>query len=171
MSLKANNCISEKEYKYLWKHFHSFRTQIFCGLTKIPKLFKKFPPLKPIVSGFKCISASLSEYVDSFLIYQAILIETQDFLLKLKSLSTIPSTSILVTIYANSLYTNIDYKEGADAIWFISPVFMGQLPSSRLLLKSLVLKWSLNHLHNILLFDVLQNFFFTKSETMRDYYL
>ena len=155
-SLKVNNCISEKEYKYLWKYFLSFRAPIFYGLPKIHKLFKKFLPPRPIVSGFKCISASLSEYVDYFLIYQAktcksCIRDTSDFLLKLKSLSTIPSTSILVTIYANSLYTYIDYEEGADAIWSISPVFIGQLPSSHLLLKSLVLKWSWNHFHNILI--------------------
>ena len=119
-------------------------------------MFKIFLPLRPVVSGFKCISASLSEYVDYFLIYQAktcksCIRDTSDLLLKLKSLSTIPSTFILVTIYVNSLYTYIDYEEGADAIWSISPVFIGQLPSSRLLLKSLVLKWSWNHFHNILI--------------------
>ena len=39
--------------------------------------------------------------------------DTSDFLLKLKSLSTIPS--ILVTIDVNSLYDNIDHEEGAVA--------------------------------------------------------
>ena len=39
---------------------------------------------------------------------------TSDFLWKLKSLSTIPSSSILVTMDANSIYTNIDPEEGVD---------------------------------------------------------
>ena len=37
--------------------------------------------------------------------------------MKLKSLSTIPSTSTLVTMDVNSLYTNIDHKEGTDACY------------------------------------------------------
>ena len=38
-----------------------------------------------------------------------------DYLLKLKSLSTIPFTSILVNMDVNSLYTNIDHEQGAAA--------------------------------------------------------
>ena len=122
MNLNANHYISEKEYKFLSKHFHSSRTPIFYGITKIHQFFEKFPPLRPIVSGFNCILASLSEYVDSFLKYQAktcksYIRDTSDFLLKLKSLSAIPSTSILVTMDVNSLYTNIDHEEGADACY------------------------------------------------------
>ena len=71
MNLKANNYISEKEYKFLSKHFHSSRTPVSYGLPKMHKFFEKFPPLRPIVSGFNCISASLSEYVDSSLKYLA----------------------------------------------------------------------------------------------------
>ena len=70
MNLKANNYISEKEYKFLLKHFHSSRTPVFYGLPKIHKFFEKFPPLRLTVSDLNCISASLSEYVDSFLKYQ-----------------------------------------------------------------------------------------------------
>ena len=122
MNLKANNYISEKEYKFLLKRFHSSQTPIFYGLSKIHKFFEKFPPLRPIVYDFNCISASLSEYVNSFLKYQAKICKSyardiSDFLLKLKSLSAIPSTSILVTMDVNSLYTNIDHEEGADACY------------------------------------------------------
>ena len=37
--------------------------------------------------------------------------------MKLKSLFTVPSTSILVTMDVNSLYTNIDQEEGSDACY------------------------------------------------------
>ena len=37
--------------------------------------------------------------------------------MKLKSLFTAPSTSILVTMDVNSLYTNIDQEEGSDACY------------------------------------------------------
>ena len=122
MNLKANNYISEKEYKFLSKHFHSSQAPIFYGLPKIHQFFEKFPPLGPIVSGFNRMLASLWEYVDSFLKYQAKtcksnIRDTSDFLMKLKSLSTIPSTSTLVTMDVNSLYTNIDHKEGTDACY------------------------------------------------------
>ena len=84
------------------------------------KFFEKLPPRRPTVSGFNCISASLSEYFDSFLEYQAktyksYIRDTSDFLFKLKSLSAISSTSILVTMDVNNLYTGIDDEEGADA--------------------------------------------------------
>ena len=122
INMKTNNYISEKEYKFLSKHFNSSRTPIFYGLPKIHKHFEKFPPLRPIVSGFNCISANLSEYLDSYLKFQAqncksYIRDTSDFLLKLKSLTTIPSNSILVTMDVTSLYTNIDHEEGAEACY------------------------------------------------------
>ena len=93
MNLKAYNYISEKEYKFLSKHLHSFGTPIFYGLPKIHKLFVRLSPLRPIAPGFNCISTSLPEYVDS-LQYQAktwksYIRDTADFLLKFKSLHTI----------------------------------------------------------------------------------
>ena len=39
MNLRANNYISQKEYKFLSKHFHSSRTPIFYRLPKIHTLF------------------------------------------------------------------------------------------------------------------------------------
>ena len=122
MNLRGNTYISEKEYKFVSKHFHSSRTPTFYGLPKIQKLFEKYPPLRPVVSGFNWISASLSEYVDSFLKYQAktcysCIRDNSDFLLKLKSLSAMSSASILVTMDVNNLCTNIDHKESADACY------------------------------------------------------
>ena len=81
---------------------------------------KKFPPLRPIVSDFNCVSANLSECFDCFLKYQSKtckshMRDTTD--MKLKSLFTVPSTSILVTMDVNSLYTNIDQEEGSDACY------------------------------------------------------
>ena len=40
-----------------------------------------------------------------------------DFVLKIKSLSFVPSTSILVTVDVTSLYTNINHEECADACY------------------------------------------------------
>lgn len=85
---------------------------MFHGLGKIHICFEKFPPLRPIVLGKNCISANLSEYVCSFLKYQAktckphvrdVLGDILDFVLKIKSLSFVPSTSILVTLDVTSV--------------------------------------------------------------------
>ena len=120
MNLNANNYVSDEEYKFLSKLFHSSPAPVFYGLPKIHKFFEACPPLRPIVSGFNCISGSPSEYVYSFLKYKAktcksYIRDALDFLLKLKSLFNIRSTSILVTIDVNSLYTNIHDEEGADS--------------------------------------------------------
>ena len=41
MNVKANNYITEKEYKFLSKHFHSSRTPIFYELPKIHKFLEQ----------------------------------------------------------------------------------------------------------------------------------
>ena len=67
-------------------------------------------------------SQDVYQNVDFFLKYQAktcksYIRDTSDFLLKLKSLSTTPSTSIFVSMGVNSLYTNIDHEEGTYACY------------------------------------------------------
>ena len=82
----------------------------------------KFPPFRPIVSGYKSCTANLSEFIDSFLKFQAqrcksFIRDTKDFLIKIKPFKIIPTNSILVTMDVSSLYTNIDQNEGADACY------------------------------------------------------
>ena len=62
--------------------------------------------------------SSLSEFVDSFLKFQAqkrkyYIRGTKDF--KLSSTKNIPENSFLVTMDVSSLYTNIHHEEGAEA--------------------------------------------------------
>ena len=119
-SNKANKYISNKEYKFLMENLDEPRTPIFYGLPKIHKSFDKIPPFRPIVSGYKSCTANLSEYLDSFLKYQAqhcksFIRDTKHFLIKINSLKNIPKNCILVTMDVSSLYTNIDQDEGAEA--------------------------------------------------------
>ena len=112
--------ITEKESKTITEHLSSPRLCLFYGLPKIHKFFKDFPPLRPIVSGFNSCTARLSEYLDTFLKYQATksksyIRDTKDFLVKLDNLKELPSNSILVTMDISSLYTNIDHEEGSHA--------------------------------------------------------
>ena len=114
--------ISKKESLLLTEDLNEPRMSVFYGLPKIHKTFKDFPPLRPIVSGFSSCTSKLSEYLDTFLKYQArkgasYVRDTKDFLSKLKPLESIPSNSILVTMDIGPLYTNTDNEEGATACY------------------------------------------------------
>lgn len=83
------------------------------------KLFEAFPFLLPVVSCYNSCTARLSEFIHSFLQYQAKLCnsyirDTKDFLNKLKQISNLPKNTYLVTMDAESVYTNIDGEEGAE---------------------------------------------------------
>ena len=138
-----NEIITNQQSKFLSQHLENPRIPVFYGLPKIHKLFKKFPPLRPIVSHLNSNSCKLSEFIDSFLKYQAkrcksFIRDTKDFLLKLKSIGKLPPNSILVTMDVSSLYTNINHEEGAQACFEkLQQRKNKRIPS--LLLKNLIL--------------------------------
>ena len=105
-------------------------------------MFTSFPPLRPIISGYNSCTARLSEYLDTFLKYQAkrrksFLRDTKDFLLKLQTLKgKIPSESILVTMDVCSLYTNIDHEEGANSCYKALQTCKNKKISSKLIKSS-----------------------------------
>ena len=112
--------ISDKERKYILEDTDRCRMPLFYGLPKIHKSFTKIPPMRPIVSGFNSCTAKLSEFLDSFLKYQAqrcssYIRDTKDFLCKLDAVKNLPVDTILVTLDVSSLYTNIDQDEGTEA--------------------------------------------------------
>ena len=117
--MHSKEMIDKKEYGLLKEHLDTPRIPIFYGLPKIHKAFTNFPPLRPIVSAYNSNTARLSEYVDSFLKYQAsrcssYIRDTKHFLNIIKNIK-IPKNSTLVTMDVKALYTNIDHEEGADA--------------------------------------------------------
>ena len=120
--MKDEAVISDGEYKLLTEHLDTGETPIFYGLPKIHKQFETFPPLRPIVSQMKSATRRLSEFVDSFLKYQAqktssFIKDTKHFLQKIEEINKkkLPENAILVTMDVSSLYTNIDHEEGAEA--------------------------------------------------------
>ena len=118
----TNNIISKKESLLLTENLNKPRLPIFYGLPKIHKSFQEFPPLRPIVSGFSSCTSKLSEYLDTFLKYQArkcssYIRDTKHFISKLNQIKSIPNDAILVTMDVGSLYTNIDHQEGAEACY------------------------------------------------------
>ena len=85
--MTESKLIDTKESKLLTEHLIQPRMSIFYGLPKIHKTFIDFPPLRPIVSGFSSCTSRLSEYIDTFLKFQArksqsFIRDTKDFLSK-----------------------------------------------------------------------------------------
>ena len=120
--LRSQEIITENEAKFLSEHLDDPTVPSFYGLPKIHKSFTNFPPLRPIVSNINSCTRRISEFLDSFLKYQArrcasFVRDTKHFLQKLEELkkSPLPKNSILVTMDVASLYTNIDHEEGAEA--------------------------------------------------------
>ena len=99
--------------------------------------------MRPIVSGFNSCTTRLSEYLDSFLKFQArkckaYIRDTKDFLSKLNDIESLPNNAILVTMDVASLYTNIDHNEGANACYtMLEKRKNKKIPST--LLKRLIL--------------------------------
>ena len=106
-------------------------------------MFEKIPPMRPIVSGYGSCTTKLSEFLDSFLKFQAqkcnsYIRDTKDFLRRLNSIKVLPKNSILMTLDVSSLYTNIDQEEGAAACFRkLEERKKKDIPSS--LLKKLIL--------------------------------
>ena len=117
---ELDNLIPSKEKKYILEDADKCRMPLFYGLPKIHKNFTTTPPMRPIVSGFNSCTAKLSEFLDSFLKFQAqkcssYIKDTKAFICKLDSIKELPADTILVTLDVSSLYTNIDQDEGAEA--------------------------------------------------------
>ena len=143
--MKTENMITQKKYDFLTEHLDKPRTPTFYGLPKIHKDFIEFPPLRPIVSNINSCTRRMSEFLDSFLKYQAKLCssfvrDTGQFLQKIESINKqrLPNDSILVTMDVSSLYTNIDQEEGAEACFQKLEQRKNKLIPSNLL-KSLIL--------------------------------
>lgn len=83
----------------------------------LPKIHKAGNPGRPIVASCEAPTEKISAFVDHHLrpLVQAIssyIRDTTDFVLKVKSLTNLPSDALLVTLDVSSLYTNIPHQEG-----------------------------------------------------------
>ena len=133
--------LNNKESQLLTKHLTEPR---MSGLPKIHNTFTKFPSLRPIVSAFSSCTSRLSEYLDSFLKFQAkkgrsYIRDTKDFLSKLQEMKSLPKNAILVTMDVASLYTNIDHEEDANACFKALQTKKNKKISSSLLKRLILL--------------------------------
>ena len=86
----------------------------------LPKIHKPGCPGRPIVSSSGAPTENISSFVDFFLKpcvsrISSYIRDTTDFLNKLRALPQLPTGSLLVTLDASSLYTNIPHNEGITA--------------------------------------------------------
>ena len=122
--IKDKKIIDKKQYDYL-KVPDNPRDRKFYLLPKIHKEKDKWkngkiPPGRPIVSDCGSDTYHLSEFIDSYLQplatkHASFLRDTPDFLDKLSNLTCSPN-SLLITLDVDSLYTNIDNKDGLETI-------------------------------------------------------
>ena len=94
------------------------RTPLFYML---PKIHKQNNPGRPIVSACDGPTENLSAYLDSFIKplaqrVKSYVKDTNDFLLKLTDLGSIPPEAFLVTIDVTALYTNIPHRDAILAV-------------------------------------------------------
>lgn len=110
---KSEDWISKKEHDFLQSKCP--RIASFYMLPKIHKNLEN-PPGRPIISGNGSVTEPASKFVDfhikQFVIDLPSFIQDSTFVLnKIKEMKNI-GTAFLVTMDVESLYTNIDHKEG-----------------------------------------------------------
>lgn len=124
-TLKSKGCISEKQLLYLAPK-EVPRPRRFYLLPKIHKdmskwtIKNKMPPGRPIVSDCSSESYRIAEYLDKILQplsnkHASYIKNTDDFLEKVRNLE-VPENAYLITLDIESLYTNIQTKDGIEAV-------------------------------------------------------
>ncbi|XP_071950811.1 uncharacterized protein [Antedon mediterranea] len=86
----------------------------------LPKIHKAGNPGKPIISGIGNATEKISEYVDDLLRSYVIdlpsyIQDSTDFIRKINQIQNLPNNTVLATLDASMLYTNIPHEERANA--------------------------------------------------------
>lgn len=108
----------------------------------------KMPPGRPIVSDCSSESYRIAEYIDHHLqplskLHQSYVEDTNDFLKKIRNLQ-VPDNAFLVTLDIESLYTNIQTKDGLAAVKIMLDEHPKGLRPDKELLKLLELNLNCN---------------------------
>lgn len=124
-TLETDKYLSKKQLKYLSPKDDPKPRHIYI----LPKIHKppdkwskpfEIPPGRPIISDVESESYRISEYIDNFLAplsikHPAYLKDTYDFIEKISKLN-IPPNSLLISLDVDSMYTNIDNKDGLKSV-------------------------------------------------------
>lgn len=116
----------------------------------LPKVHKNLgnPPGRPIISGNEAITEPASQFVDFFI--KSFVLELPSFiqdstqvLNRVKDIKNI-GLSILVNMDVKALYTNIDHKDGLDALsHYLEKRHPEQMPPSAFILQ--LAEWTLHN--------------------------
>ncbi|CAJ0961173.1 unnamed protein product [Ranitomeya imitator] len=112
------NTIDNKTKVYLTNN-HPVTPVIYI-LPKIHKNLQNFPG-RPIVASTDSILNPLSMFLEKLLtphtkLTKSFILDTGDFLKKIRNIDIIPHNSILCTFDVNSLYTSITHDKGIEAV-------------------------------------------------------
>ncbi|XP_077134833.1 uncharacterized protein LOC143788815 [Ranitomeya variabilis] len=112
------NTIDNKTKAYLTNN-HPVTPVIYI----LPKIHKNLqnPPGRPIVASTDSILNPLSMFLEKLLtpytkLTKSFILDTGDFLKKIRNINNIPCASILCTFDVNSLYTSITHDKGIEAV-------------------------------------------------------
>ena len=145
--LLHDKLITKNEYDIL---LEGNETPTFYALAKTHKIFEKLPPFWPICNGKNSVSVRMSEFVDSFLkpasrLARSYIRDTTDFIKKISGLKFIPECPkekvFIVFMDVQSLYPNIDHKEGIDSCSHVLDKRTNQSFPARVFVKSI--QWSI----------------------------
>ena len=126
MKLEKKKFLNERQVEYLTASEEARPRQLYL----LPKIHKdpgkwtipeKMPPGRPIISDCSSESYTIASYIDHFLaplatIHPSYLRDTQHFLEEIAQVQDIPEDALLITIDVTALYTNIENKEGVEAV-------------------------------------------------------
>ena len=117
--------IEKKQFDFLLGEEGSHRDRIAYFVPKIHKAVSSWsnpsmPPGRPIISDVGSQTYQIGKFISSHLkdiatAHDSYLKDTYDFLNRLKS-NTFPPNAALFTLDVKSLYTNIDNKQGIEAV-------------------------------------------------------
>ncbi|CAJ0931011.1 unnamed protein product [Ranitomeya imitator] len=89
----------------------------------LPKIHKNVqnPPGRPIVASTDSVLNPLSKFLEKILtpytrVTKSFILDTSDFLTKIRNISSVPPDSLLCTLDVNSLYTSIVHDRGIAAV-------------------------------------------------------
>lgn len=151
LQAKTEDWITQKEHDFLLSN--SPRIPCFYMLPKIHKDLSN-PPGRPIISGNESVTEPASKYVDFYikshvLDLPSFIQDSTSVLNKIKEIANIGS-SLLVTMDVESLYTNIDHKDGLNALsHYLEYRPTDLLPPAAFILQ--LAEWTLNN--NVFLFQ------------------
>ncbi|CAJ0925960.1 unnamed protein product [Ranitomeya imitator] len=111
--------IDSKTKTYLTNH-HPVTPVLYI----LPKIHKNLqnPPGRPIVASTDSVLNPLSKFLEKKILTpytkltKSFILDTSDFLSKIRNISNIPPDSLLCTLDVNSLYTSIAHDRGVTAV-------------------------------------------------------